>query len=117
MPDDRRLTGDIGWFLHGFEPSAQLESKAPASAVAKANSGIDPRIGGHCGRSRRHALVRHRAAFLQQLAERTAVLRAQFDAIDVLKYKPTFEGAAARAKRFLDAFRTIGEGLMPARRK
>lgn len=46
-------------------------------------------------------LVRHRTAFLHQLAERTAVLRAQFEAIDALKYKPTFDDAAARAKSFL----------------
>lgn len=46
-------------------------------------------------------LVRHRAAFLMQLTERATILRAQFEAIDVLRYKPGFEAAAARAASFL----------------
>jgi hypothetical protein len=46
-------------------------------------------------------LVRHRKAFIDQLSTRAAVLKAQFDAIDVLKYRPVFEAAAARAERFL----------------
>jgi hypothetical protein len=46
-------------------------------------------------------LVRHRDAFIEQLAARAAVLKAQFDAIDALKYRPTFEEAADRAERFL----------------
>ena len=53
-------------------------------------------------------LVRHREAFIEQLATRAAVLKAQFDAIDVLKYRPTFEDAAVRAERFL-------KGLPPDR--
>jgi hypothetical protein len=52
-------------------------------------------------------LVRHREAFIEQLSTRAAVLKAQFDAIDVLKYRPTFEDAAVRAERFL-------AGLPPA---
>jgi predicted nucleotidyltransferase component of viral defense system len=46
-------------------------------------------------------LVRHRAAFLQQLAQRAKVLEAQLDAIDALDYRPTFADAAKRAKDFL----------------
>jgi len=46
-------------------------------------------------------LVRHRAAFVEQLTRRAAVLRAQFDAIDALKYRPTFDEAARRASEFL----------------
>jgi nucleotidyltransferase AbiEii toxin of type IV toxin-antitoxin system len=48
-------------------------------------------------------LVRHRAAFINQLDERSTVLKAQFDAIDVLRYTPTFEDAAARARVFLES--------------
>jgi hypothetical protein len=46
-------------------------------------------------------LVRRRETFIEQLSTRAAVLKAQFDAIDVLKYRPTFEDAAVRAERFL----------------
>lgn len=46
-------------------------------------------------------LVRHRAAFVDQLATRASVLSAQFDAIDVLKYRTTFDQAANRAATFL----------------
>jgi hypothetical protein len=52
-------------------------------------------------------LVRHREAFIEQLSTRAAVLKAQFDAIDVPMYRPTFEEAAVRAERFL-------AGLAPA---
>ena len=48
-------------------------------------------------------LVRHRAAFIKQLSERATVLKAQFDAIDVLHYTPSFEDASVRAKRFLES--------------
>ena len=54
-------------------------------------------------RSAARFLVRHRAAFIEQLANRAAVLRAQFDAIDALKYRPTFADAADRAARFLQS--------------
>lgn len=47
-------------------------------------------------------LVRHRAAFISQVLDRVAVLKAQFDAIDTLEYQPTFEEAAARAVDFLE---------------
>jgi Nucleotidyl transferase AbiEii toxin, Type IV TA system len=50
-------------------------------------------------------LLRHRAAFVEQLPQRAAVLRAQFDAIDALKYRPTFDEAARRATQFLVALR------------
>lgn len=46
-------------------------------------------------------LVRHRAAFLAQLRTRERVLRAQFDAIDVLRYRPGYEDCVARVERFL----------------
>ena len=48
-------------------------------------------------------LVRHRVAFVEQLSDRAAVLRAQFDAIDALRYRPTFDEAARRATTFLAA--------------
>ena len=47
-------------------------------------------------------LVRHREAFVSQLAARGSVLKAQFDAIDVLKYRPSFDQAALRAATFLE---------------
>lgn len=48
-------------------------------------------------------LIRHRTEFIEQLSVRAAVLRAQFNAIDVLKYRPTFEDAARRSVDFLEA--------------
>ena len=51
---------------------------------------------------RGHAfLTRHRQAFLDQLGSRAAVLRAQFDAIDTLDYRPSFDEAVERAITFL----------------
>lgn len=46
-------------------------------------------------------LTRHRQAFVGQLRSRSDVLRAQFEAIDTLRYRPTFDDAAARATAFL----------------
>lgn len=46
-------------------------------------------------------LTRHREAFLDQLVSRADVLRAQFEAIDTLDYRPTFDEAAKRATLFL----------------
>jgi Nucleotidyl transferase AbiEii toxin, Type IV TA system len=46
-------------------------------------------------------LVRHRQAFIDQLVSRSAVLQSQFEAIDALKYRPSFKQAAARAQAFL----------------
>lgn len=46
-------------------------------------------------------LVRHRREFLVQLRSRAAVLRAQFDAIDAMRYRPTYDDCVARAERFL----------------
>lgn len=48
-------------------------------------------------------LTRHRQAFVDQLHSRSDVLRAQFEAIDTLRYRPTFDDAAARATAFLGA--------------
>jgi predicted nucleotidyltransferase component of viral defense system len=48
-------------------------------------------------------LLRHRRAFVRQLSERAVLLAAQFEAIDVLKYRPTFARAAQRAADFLDS--------------
>lgn len=48
-------------------------------------------------------LVRHRDAFIGQLSARAPVLKAQFDAIDVLKYRPSFEQACLRAANFLES--------------
>jgi Nucleotidyl transferase AbiEii toxin, Type IV TA system len=47
-------------------------------------------------------LVRHRDAFLDQVHTRASILSKQFEAIDTLKYRCTFDGAAARAKEFLE---------------
>jgi hypothetical protein len=46
-------------------------------------------------------LARHRGAFLQQVDQRKLVLKAQFDAIDVLDYRPSYEQAADAASAFL----------------
>lgn len=46
-------------------------------------------------------LVRHRDAFLSQIQQRRAVLSAQFDAIDALAYRPTYDDAVNRASLFL----------------
>ncbi|WP_293430339.1 nucleotidyl transferase AbiEii/AbiGii toxin family protein [Piscinibacter sp.] len=49
-------------------------------------------------------LTRHRHALIDQLHSRSDVLRAQFEAIDTLQYRPTFDEAAARATGFLQGF-------------
>ncbi|MCV0437085.1 MAG: nucleotidyl transferase AbiEii/AbiGii toxin family protein [Hydrogenophaga sp.] len=46
-------------------------------------------------------LTRHRDAFLTQIQQRRAVLGAQFEAIDALAYRPTYDDAVERASRFL----------------
>ncbi len=46
-------------------------------------------------------LIRHRHEFLQQVDQRKAVLKAQFEAIDMLDYQPSYAGAAESAARFL----------------
>lgn len=48
-------------------------------------------------------LTRHRAAFLKQVHERSAVLKAQFDAIDVLEYRPTYAEAVGLVSGFLSS--------------
>ena len=46
-------------------------------------------------------LVRHREAFLTQIGQRRAVLGAQFEAIDALNDRPSYDEAVERAYRFL----------------
>lgn len=46
-------------------------------------------------------LVRHRDAFLTQIQQRRAVLRAQFGEIDALGYRPQYDDAVDLANRFL----------------
>jgi predicted nucleotidyltransferase component of viral defense system len=46
-------------------------------------------------------LLKHRDMFLQQVDQRRLVLKAQFDAIDVLQYQPSYEQAADAAASFL----------------
>jgi hypothetical protein len=45
--------------------------------------------------------LKHRDAFLQQVDQRKLVLKAQFDAIDLLDYRPSYEQAADAALAFL----------------
>jgi len=59
---------------------------------------------------RAHAfLTRHRQPFLDQFGSRAAVLRAQFDAIDTLDYRPGFDAAAKRATSFLRSLPRRGD--------
>lgn len=46
-------------------------------------------------------LVRHRTEFLGQLRSRAGVLRAQFEAIDALTYRPSYERCVSCVERFL----------------
>ena len=46
-------------------------------------------------------LAKHRDIFLTQVEQRKSVLKAQYDAIDVLDYRPSYEQAAAAASAFL----------------
>ena len=46
-------------------------------------------------------LIRHRTEFLKQLQSRSVILKLQFEAIDVLTYRPSYEDAASRAAQFL----------------
>jgi hypothetical protein len=48
-------------------------------------------------------LVRHRRAFLAQLRSREALLRAQFDAIDAMRYRPAYDDCVTRVERFLES--------------
>lgn len=48
-------------------------------------------------------LVRHRKAFLSQLRERDGALRAQFEALDTMKYRPGYDDCVARAEQFLNS--------------
>ncbi|HEY4371034.1 MAG TPA: nucleotidyl transferase AbiEii/AbiGii toxin family protein [Burkholderiales bacterium] len=47
-------------------------------------------------------LVRHRAAFLEQLETRKEVLQEAFAAIDALDFRPTYAECVAVAREFLD---------------
>ena len=47
-------------------------------------------------------LLRHRAAFLAQIREPHAGLRAAFDAIATLDYTPSFDRCTAMVGEFLD---------------
>lgn len=46
-------------------------------------------------------LTRHRDAFLRQLEQRRAVLKAQFDMVEALGYRPDYDEAVQRARTFL----------------
>jgi hypothetical protein len=46
-------------------------------------------------------LTRHRAAFLSQIEQRRAVLSAQFEAIDTLDYRPSYDESVQRVSIFL----------------
>jgi predicted nucleotidyltransferase component of viral defense system len=46
-------------------------------------------------------LIRHRSEFLEQLQSRSEILKLQFEAIDALTYRPSYEEAAKRAAEFL----------------
>jgi predicted nucleotidyltransferase component of viral defense system len=46
-------------------------------------------------------LLKNRDAFLQQVDQCKLVLKAQFDAIDVLDYRPSYEQATDAASTFL----------------
>jgi len=48
-------------------------------------------------------LVRHRKEFLAQLRSRDRALRAQFDALDTMKYHPTYDACVARTESFLES--------------
>ena len=48
-------------------------------------------------------LARHRDAFLRQIEQRQAVLKLQFDAIDRLSYRVSYEQAQRLACEFLGA--------------
>lgn len=45
----------------------------------------------------------HARVFLTQIEDRAFILKVQFDAIDTLKYRPTYDNAAKRASDFLQS--------------
>ena len=53
--------------------------------------------------SARPFLLRHRQAFLDQVRSPHPALRAAFDAIAVLDYRPSFDDCARTAREFLQA--------------
>jgi len=50
-------------------------------------------------------LLRHANQFMEQIQNRTHVLKPQFDEIDTLNYRPSFEDAVGRAVRYLSALK------------
>lgn len=46
-------------------------------------------------------LIRHKDSFIKQLHERESILSVQFDAIDALAYRPTFQEARQLSEKFL----------------
>ena len=46
-------------------------------------------------------LFRHREAFMTQIVQRRTVLGAQFEAIEALNYRPSYDDAVERASKFL----------------
>ncbi|MEI7656366.1 MAG: nucleotidyl transferase AbiEii/AbiGii toxin family protein [Actinomycetes bacterium] len=50
-------------------------------------------------------LMKHREAFLAQLASREAILRESFDAIDALDFNPAFDECAGIVKKFLTSLK------------
>ena len=48
-------------------------------------------------------LLRYKDQFIQQIQERSHVLKPQFNEIDVLTYRPSYEEAVERAVKFLGA--------------
>jgi hypothetical protein len=59
-------------------------------------------------------LLRHRDAFLEALATRRAVVKAQFESIDVRDYRPTFEESVDRVSAFLNGLGDSSGGNVPA---
>ena len=48
-------------------------------------------------------LTRHKESFLGQLHEREKILKAQFEAIDSLDYRPSFEYSRTLSEDFLES--------------
>lgn len=48
-------------------------------------------------------LTRHRDVFLQQIRERERVMRAQFNAIEELNFRPSFDEAVQEVSGFLSS--------------
>lgn len=57
-------------------------------------------------------LLRNRSGFLRQITERQSILRTQFDEIDVLDYRRTFDECVELACEYL-----VGLDAMPQQRQ